>query len=740
MHLLIALFAFPLVVAAAEALEAPVADTPFVQEYHEPYPLPGGTASNDVRRVLVDDSDRVWVATADGVWFLRNAAWTKVGGIEGATYDLLRYNDEIFVGAWDGLYRILNNQAYRIDEIDKAVSVLTTTTAGILALGPDGAWETRQGTFFPVSPQWSMNVRDALQDEDGATWIATGMGLFRRANESIEHFWNEDDLFSGSLNGLALAPDGRLWIASWGGIDVYENGVYVNHIGTQDGLPYYDIRSLNFAPDGTVWMASDLGVIRYDGDSFSLRHSRRWVLSDSANDVAFDSSGDAWIATEAGVSAIRSRNMTLADKAQHYHDRLRERHVRPPGLVEKCRYPDPSDRSVWVPEDDDNDGEYTSMYMVMEAFRYAVTGDPEAKRMADESFEALRFLQTVTQTDGFVARTVIPSDWTRMHDPNRTYTEMQAIERRVTDPRYKPVEERWRPSSDGEWLWKGDTSSDEITGHFYGYYWFYKLAADESRKEEVRAHVRRIMDYLIAGGYNLIDIDGTHTRWGVWAPEKLIHDPDWHTEAPINAFEILSFLCVTHAMTGDEKYMHEFERLVKDYGYLDLASRPKRYTISARTHIDDILLALAAPGFLHTESDEERKRILLEGVTWAYQTVKHDMNPLFDFTAASMGIRDIPLADSIFFLRDAPLDLIQWRVDSSRREDVGLVRSPMLGEWQTDRMLPPSERGVMRWDKNPWAVVSGDFSHPEGVLESSGVYWLLPYWMGRYYGYIAAPN
>jgi hypothetical protein len=41
--------------------------------------------------------------------------------------------------------------------------------------------------------------------------------------------------------------------------------------------------------------------------------------------------------------------------------------------------------------------------------------------------------------------------------------------------------------------------------------------------------------------------------------------------------------------------------------------------------------------------------------------------------------------------------------------------------------------------KNPWDFISGDVPNPAGIYESSGVFWLLPYWMGRYYVFIAAP-
>ena len=45
---------------------------------------------------------------------------------------------------------------------------------------------------------------------------------------------------------------------------------------------------------------------------------------------------------------------------------------------------------------------------------------------------------------------------------------------------------------------------------------------------------------------------------------------------------------------------------------------------------------------------------------------------------------------------------------------------------QTIRMVPPSEWGVMRWDKIPRGIFRTTFSHPRGLWESSGVFWLMP--------------
>src|SRR5690606_10722245 len=103
-----------------------------------------------------------------------------------------------------------------------------------------------------------------------------------------------------------------------------------------------------------------------------------------------------------------------------------------------------------------------------------------------------------TGTDGFFARSIIPPHWTYMHDGNRTYTPQQRADELVKEPRFKPVETRWRKSHDGKWLWKGDTSSDEMCGHMFGYFFYYELVADETEKIAVRQHVARIIDHLMA--------------------------------------------------------------------------------------------------------------------------------------------------------------------------------------------------------------------------------------------------
>jgi len=80
-----------------------------------------------------------------------------------------------------------------------------------------------------------------------------------------------------------------------------------------------------------------------------------------------------------------------------------------------------------------------------------VTGAPEARREAVNTFQALRWLETMTGISGFPARSVWAKGETghkAMHGSGEAAAE-------------------WHDTADGRFEWKGDTSSDEICSHFH---------------------------------------------------------------------------------------------------------------------------------------------------------------------------------------------------------------------------------------------------------------------------------
>jgi hypothetical protein len=783
-----------LVWGAARPFAAPAvkgcADTAFVQETHEPFPIAPAGPANDVRAVAVADSGTVWAATKAGVFFLAPGARTwqqpKSGlGPSPAFAVCAVGKEQVFVGAWNGLYWGDPDGLARVPGIDEPIAALARASSAppaasgapseLFAAGPDGLWRVKGATATRQPLPCTHYVRALLGGDNGDLWLATAMGLCHLTATGATNHQPGNGRLSPDFRDAAYGPKGTLWAGGLGGVAVYRLGgarglparaggrphqpstishkpgeptpgatsaalsaslQLVNYLTPAKGLPHAAVQCLGLAPDGRMWIGTQLGVARYDGQHWSLRHSRRWLLSDEVRDVAFDKDGSAWLATAAGVSCLRRQLMTLAQKAAHYHSICAARHLRPPGLVEKCRLRVPGDPATYEPQDDDNEGGYTAVYMAMESFRYAVTKDPSALANARRAFNALRFLQTVTETPGLVARTVIPADWPRMHDPNEEIADVQWAEEHAADPRNKRVAVRWRKSADGRWLWKGDTSSDEITAHLFGCFFYHELAADAPERARVREQVCRLVDYLADNGFVLKDTDGSPTRWGVWAPERLNHDPDWAMEAGVNSVELLSFLKLAHHLSGQAKYQTHYERLLLEHNYQANVMRAKNLDPAWRTHIDDELLAFAWPALLTLEKDPALRRLYRQALDKWHDAVKDDHQPFFEFLFAGLTGRRGNLARSLEFLRDQPLDLARWTVDNSRREDLKLVRRPELEHLQTDRLLPPSERGVPRTDENPWRAVQGD----GGGTESDGVFWLLPYWMGRYYGLIQPPG
>ena len=500
----------------------PVDDIPFIQEYRDPFIQAKTREENDVRAVTVDSAGHIWAATAAGIRRVEKEKFVEPSGdrIDGPAYYVdLDSAGTIWVGAWNGVYRITDGAVRREGKMEFTATAVAPFDKRLLAGGPQGVHKWIGGQWRPVPGNWATGPMD-FAIADGQLHVATWSGVYRRKGDATDRLSKRNELLSRNVRALAVAPDGALWIGSRGGLDVYRKGQRTASFTGREGLPSTDVSSLAFDKDGRLWVGTALGAARFDGKQWSLRHSKRWLPNDDVRDVAFASDGTAVVATGDGISVIRRRKMTLADKADHYSKIVRSRHVRAPGLVERCRLRTPGDVSTWEPMDTDNDGMYTGLYLVAEAHRYAVTGAADARTNATEAYRALEFLQTVTETPGFVARTVVPADWTRVADANRTYTPEAIAEHRSHDARAKIVELRWRKSRDGKWLWKGDTSSDELTGHFFAYAAYYDLVADDAEKQRVAEHVRRIIDYIIEGGYVLRDIDGTATRWAVWSPEK----------------------------------------------------------------------------------------------------------------------------------------------------------------------------------------------------------------------------
>jgi len=258
--------------------------------------------------------------------------------------------------------------------------------------------------------------------------------------------------------------------------------------------PFDDLTVAMRAADGGVWAGSRRGLMYLAPQTprWRLFHSRRWLPNDEVQDLMITADGEVYVKTPGGFGKLSRRETTLEQKMAALDEALQKHHVRD-GFVAHASLQKPGDVTTAVIQPtNDNDGLWTSIYVAAEAFRYGATGDAAAKRNARRSLEALMLLERVSGIPGFVARSVVPTG----AGPVRWGGE-------------------WHRSADGRWWWKGDTSSDEVVGHYFAYSIYYDVAADEREKEEIVQYVARITDHILDHGLYYVGPSGEPTTWGV---------------------------------------------------------------------------------------------------------------------------------------------------------------------------------------------------------------------------------
>jgi len=155
-----------------------------------------------------------------------------------------------------------------------------------------------------------------------------------------------------------------------------------------------------------------------------------------------------------------------------------------------------------------------------------------------------------------------------------------------------------------------------------------------------------------------------------------------------------------------------------------------------QNHSDDLLAFLSYYPLLKYEKDP----VLLndyyrKSIRRTWGLVREKRNPLWNYIyGASMPGEDFDAEGAAWFLRRAPLDLVYWGVRNSQRADIEIDpgRGGRPGELQAKKPLPPDESFMLKFNENPYRL-DGFWN---GTNSETPSYWLLPYWMGRYHGFI----
>lgn len=435
---------------------------------------------------------------------------------------------------------------------------------------------------------------------------------------------------------------------------------------------------------------------------------KRWLPDDEVRGIGVDENGVAWIETPQGFSRIESKSMTLADKSRAFVERVQQRHNRW-GQTADSHLRVPGDLSTNQMVSSDNDGLWTAMYVAAECFRFKVTGASDARENARVGMQALLRMEEITGIPGFPARSFI-----------KVGVDVQ------------PGDGEWHDTPDKQWRWKGDTSSDEIVGHYFIYPIYYDLVADEAEKQKLSAALDRITNHILDHNYQLVDLDGKRTRWGYWGPQEIWEDPD---ETGLRALHILAHLRVAMHVTRSgqnrAKFQAAYNDLVNNHKYHLLTRNQKIMVPGHINHSDDELAFLSYYPLLQYETEPKLRAIYQQSLERSWEIERPERNPLWNFIyAVGCEAKEYDKSESLRTLQEIPMELIEWAVKNSHRQDVPL--DPLSDRFKRKQaliVLPYDELPMSKWNGNPYNLDGGN----GGRSEDDGAYFLLPYWLGRYH-------
>ena len=697
----------------------------------------------DVENVLdvAFEGETLYIAQPDG---LIEYADGKIKKISAKVSKLFTRNGKLYAAVNNSLAEVKKGKIKKIADFEAPVVDISVALDGSFWLITENAlFLMENGEFKEIVDLPEETVCLAALDNKSrygetvyvGSLVEGLMSMKGKRRHWAELLPNVTGVSSQKINCIQIDALGHLWVGSDEGLNIYDGKNYWFNGNDFYSVPDGSFNDMFFAKDGKKYFATNTGVITLIEGKISYFSYGAWLMHPTVTKIAVSDNGTIAAVTPRGISVITSKYMTLEEKANHYDEMAVKYFTRNEGYqVDRVLRKYGDLESGWLPNSD-NDGLFTGLYCASQCFRYAVTGDEKAKANAKRAVEAMIKLTEVTGKPGFTARATRYSNEENFGDGNRE--EWHACEN----------------NPDCEWL--GETSSDEMTGHYFAYGIYFDLVADKKEKKKIAQVVKTITDHILENNFHLCDVDGVPTTWANWEPELLNNDDRWFYERGTNSLEILSFLKTTYHVTGEEKYNDVYKMLIEKHHY---AMNCIQYKVEDGhvAHIDDQLdFTNIYPLIVYTDNEAE-KEIFKMGLTHHWQYERVERSPMFNMVYGSLTNNNCDVENAAKSLSEMNLDLICWPIYNSYRKDI---------VWDTEQEamgIPPqlkypveySARAFCNYDGNQFVCDSGaeEFVYINNkvvnrtsTLPGSGdgargmravmpYNFLLPYWMGRFHG------
>ncbi|MBT3342114.1 MAG: response regulator [Gemmatimonadetes bacterium] len=282
-----------------------------------------GLRARSVRDVLAGPAGDVLLGTDKGLYAWRGDRFTQIGldrGLREQVSSLARADGVAWIGVSGGVgiggvwsldeqgpRRLSLPAGTRFQDVvhdlfvDRSGVLWAATLGGAMGLMPG------ENTLTATHDAWVADqVKAISQDQDGRIWLGTdGRGVVLFEEPVIDSLTVADGLADDRVTAIHRDSRGHMWIGTRDGLSRHD-GQRLTTYSTRDGLPHNHIEDITTGPDGRLWIATfGGGLAIFHGEMWSSLDTRDGLGDDRAQALALDGTGDLWVGTVNGLARYR---------------------------------------------------------------------------------------------------------------------------------------------------------------------------------------------------------------------------------------------------------------------------------------------------------------------------------------------------------------------------------------------------------------------------------------------------
>lgn len=284
-------------------------------------PPPGAPVNMTLSNWLaVDDRDRVWVGTMDGLRLrgddgvLGNAP-ARLGLPPGSAWPYRAPDGALWIVAEGALYRMQDDGARLVHTLPgiSHTTAMLQDRHGDLWLGTENQGLFRIGSrgveHLPENRQVrSGRIASLFEDAEGSIWVGGNGGLYRLRETLFSNYTTADGLSGDYVRAVMEDDRQRLWVGSAAGLDRMERDGRIVPVPLRNSVGRApSVLSLAQSRDGAVWAGTfGDGIYRIDRDGRSRHYgTAEGLAAGNVRVMSADRDGNGiWAGTQRGLVRI----------------------------------------------------------------------------------------------------------------------------------------------------------------------------------------------------------------------------------------------------------------------------------------------------------------------------------------------------------------------------------------------------------------------------------------------------